>query len=291
MDYTLKNEALTLRVSGHGGEMQSIRSVDGTEYLWQGDPKYWKGQAPNLFPFIGRLTDKRYTIDGKQYSMNIHGFFRDFDLEGAQGGDDCLTLTLRDNDETWAVYPRAFRASLIYRLKGNIIEITMEVENTGDKTMYFAYGGHPGFNVPLAPGHSFEDYTLEFGNACKPMRVGLSETCYVQGPDEELPLEDGKRLALRHDLFDRDAIVMRDMDRQISIFCKDDSHGVTVSYPQMPFLGIWHMPFTDAPYVCIEPWSSLPARQDVIEAFETKEDLISLEPGKIYQNTWSITIH
>lgn len=290
MDYTLQNEVLALRVSGHGGEMKSILTKDGTEYLWQGNPQYWKGQAPNLFPFIGRLADKRYTIDGKTYSMNIHGFFRDFDLEAKQS-DDCLALTLQDNQETWAVYPRAFRASLIYRLKGNTIEITMEVENTGDKTMYFAYGGHPGFNVPLTQGKAFEDYYLEFSKPCQPRRVGLSTSALVEGPWTPYALEDDQHLPLRHNLFDNDAVVLTDMDRTVSIRCKDDSRGVTVSFPQMPFVGFWHMSDLDAPYLCIEPWSSLPARQDVIEAFETKEDMISLEPGKIYQNTWSITIH
>ena len=28
--------------------------------------------------------------------------------------------------------------------------------------MYFGLGGHPGFNVPLEAGLSFEDYCLEF---------------------------------------------------------------------------------------------------------------------------------
>ena len=58
----------------------------------------------------------------------------------------------------------------------------------------------------------------------------------------------------------------------------------------MPYLGMWHVPNTDAPYLCIEPWSSLPARQNVVEDFACKSDLIQLGPGKTYINTWSITI-
>ena len=65
---------------------------------------------------------------------------------------------------------------------------------------------------------------------------------------------------------------------------------VTVAHPQMPYLGIWHMPHTDAPYVCIEPWSSLPSRQDVVEELSCKSDLIHLAPGAEYENTWSIAI-
>ncbi len=52
-----------------------------------------------------------------------------------------------------------------------------------------------------------------------------------------------------------------------------------------------YWPKTDAPYVCIEPWTSLPSRQDVVEEFSCKSDMIQLEPGKTYENTWAIAIH
>ena len=44
---------------------------------------------------------------------------------------------------------------------------------------------------------------------------------------------------------------------------------ICVTYPNMTYLGIWHMPKTDAPYICIEPWSSLPSRKNVVEDLET----------------------
>ena len=37
MNYTISNDILSLTVSTKGGEMQSIKLIDGTEYLWQGD--------------------------------------------------------------------------------------------------------------------------------------------------------------------------------------------------------------------------------------------------------------
>ena len=68
------------------------------------------------------------------------------------------------------------------------------------------------------------------------------------------------------------------------------SRSVTVTYPQMPYLGIWHMPHTDAPYVCIELWASLPSRQDVVEELSCKSDLIHLAQGAEYENVWTIMI-
>ena len=59
-----------------------------------------------------------------------------------------------------------------------------------------------------------------------------------------------------------------------------------VSYTHL----IWHMPFTDAPYVCIEPWSALPSRKGRIEDLSEQPNLVHLPAGKRYENTWSIEI-
>ena len=73
-----------------------------------------------------------------------------------------------------------------------------------------------------------------------------------------------------------------------SILGADGTHSVTVAFPDMPYLGIWHWPKTDAPYVCIEPWVSLPAKHGEVTVFEKQSDLISLEPGDVYANRWTI---
>ncbi len=65
---------------------------------------------------------------------------------------------------------------------------------------------------------------------------------------------------------------------------------ITIRFPQMKYLGIWHWPKTETPYVCIEPWTSLPARKGVLERLEEKEDLIQLGGGEEYRNEWSIEI-
>lgn len=55
MLHAIHNEALTVTVSELGAELQSIRSADGTEVLWQGDENYWSDRALNLFPYVARL--------------------------------------------------------------------------------------------------------------------------------------------------------------------------------------------------------------------------------------------
>ena len=66
------------------------------------------------------------------------------------------------------------------------------------------------------------------------------------------------------------------MAKAVTLCSEKGTRSVRVSYPQMNFLGIWHMPFTDAPYVCIEPWSALPSRKGRIEDLSEQPNLVHL---------------
>lgn len=290
-EFFIENKDLKVAVSAKGGELQSIQGKDHTEYLWQGDPKFWHDRSPVLFPFIGRLWNKTYEMDGKSYEMGIHGFFRDMELTVKDQKPDSVTLAMTDTPETYARYPRHFEAAITYALSGSCLEVTFRVENRDEKAMHFAYGGHPGFNLPMKPGMKFEDYYLEFSREASPLRIGLSDQALVQPPHSPYALEGGKRLALRHGLFDHDAVILKDMDRTVTIKTDRDDRAITVSFPQMPYVGFWHMSGVEAPYLCIEPWSALPGRQDVTERFEEKEDLVHLPAGQVYENHWRIEIH
>ncbi len=290
MFYTIKNEKLEVTVNAHGAELHSIRSTDGTEYLWQGDPAVWKGQAPNLFPYVARLTDGKFTYKEKQYSMKIHGFINAVDLEAEQVSEDQITFRYDSNEETMAQYPFPFIYRITYALSGNVLSVTSQVENTGEERMFFGIGGHPGFRVPLEEGLSFEDYCLEFAQETHPYRVGFTDDCHVNGQDLPYPLEGGKRMWLHHDLFDHDAVVLKHACRCVTLRSDRGSRAVRVTFPDYPVVGFWHMPKMEAPYVCIEPWSSLPSRAGIIEDLTQQSDLISLDSKKTYCNNWTIEI-
>lgn len=287
---TLANDQLRLTVDSLGAQMMSLQTSDGREYLWQGDPRYWSDRAPLLFPFVGRLTENAYQYAGRRYTMGIHGFAaqQDFSCRALQA--DRLTLALTDNPETRRQYPFAFSLQITYALAANQVQISFQVENRDTRVLPFGIGGHPGFRVPLDEGERFDDYFLTFAAGSRPDRVGFTPQVFLSGRDEPYPLEEGKYLRLRHDLFDQDAVILKNMPRAVTLRSRTCPHGVHLCYPDMPYLGLWHMPGTDAPYLCIEPWSSLPSRQDVVEDLACKSDLIQLGPGRTYDNTWSITI-
>lgn len=287
--YTIRNRHMQVSVSEHGAELQSITGADGTEYLWQGDSRYWSDRAPNLFPYIARLTDGQYYLDGKLYSMDIHGFALYSDFTVIRQSSGSVTLELRDDESIYARYPRHCAFRITYTLNGNTLKVGYEVENLDSRTMYFAVGGHPGFNVPLDRAKSFEDYRVRFPEASSPVRIGFTKQCFLSGEDSPFPLDAGGCLALHHNLFDDDAIVLTGTGHSV-VLESDSGHSLRVDFPEMDFLGIWHQPKTDAPYVCLEPWLALPSTQGQIAVLEEQRHLVHLPAGEKYSNEWRICI-
>ena len=289
MLHTITNHDLTVTVSEMGAELQSVLGADGIEYLWQGDATYWKKRSPNLFPYIGRMYEKSYYMDGQKYQMPLHGFAPTSLFRLTEKGDTHLVFELTDNDETFGYYPRHFRLQIAYRLEGKTVQIAFTAENLDDKTMYFSMGGHPGFRLPMAGNCSFEDYRLRFSTKSHPQRI-LFDADYLVAGSTPYALEDDCIVRLRHDLFDDDALIFEGSGDAVTLETDKDPHAVTVTYPQMKYVGFWHTVKTEAPFVCIEPWSALPSRGGIIEEFETRPDLTVLEPGCRHTNAWSITI-
>lgn len=322
MIYTLKNGEMEVQVSSKGGELVSLRDAEQTEYIWIGDATYWKRHAPQLFPCIGRLTNNQYRMDGALHEMGQHGFLRDYELtkvesEEQEAADDAadpssavchqagdaagqavavaeaatsLHLQLQSDASTRQLYDRDWTVDIFYSLCGKTLSVKFQVRNCDTRTMRFGYGIHPGFNVPLNPALRFEDYRLDFHEASIPKQMELTERYTISGGMHDYVLEEGRYLPLQHSLFDHDAIILKDMPHTVTLGSQKDAKKVTVAFPDMPYLGIWHAPEIDAPFVCIEPWSSLPSTDGVIDEFETKPDFITVEPEQTYTNNWSISI-
>jgi len=286
----IENELISVEISPWGGTLQSIRCKQtGLEYLWQGDRTYWGGRAPNLFPFVGRLFQERYTYKGESYAMKCHGFLGKTELLPEQTASDRCAFLLTDSEQTREIYPFQFLLRLEYMLEGRQIHICYQVKNLGEDTMYCGFGGHPGFNVPLEKGLAFEDYCVTFSERMDCSLVQFSQGVLTEGK-QPYSLQDGRRLMLHHGLFHFDAVVFADCPREVTLASEKGSHGVTVRYPDMPYVGFWHKPNTDAPFLCIEPWSVLPGREGVVEEIVSMSDMTAIEPGKTAVNQWSIEV-
>ena len=287
---TIENNCLAVTISPYGGEMHSIYSKEtGIEYLWQGDPAYWRDHAPILFPFVGRLFEGEYLYQGTGYPMRMHGFVWKSVLEEEQTAQDRCAFILTDSPETLAIYPFRFCLRLEYSLEGNKVNICFRVKNRGENSMYCGFGGHPGFNLPLEEGLSFEDYSITFPETTNCNVVEMSKSVLPIGK-KHYPLEEGVRLPLRHDLFQYDAVVLTDCPKQVSLGSKKGKHGVTVRFPDMNYVGFWHRPNVEAPLVCVEPWSVLPGREGVVEDITTMPNMTEIASGETVVNRWSIEV-
>lgn len=290
MLYTIVNDSLRVTINDLGAQLWSIQTADGTEYLWQGDPRYWSDRALNLFPQIGLCTGGKYTLHGKEYSLDIHGFVKETVLEVAEQTGTRIVFAMSDSQKTRACYPAAFRYSIAYELDGNCLKIRFQVENRDEDTIHFAVGGHPGFRVPLEAGLTYDDYRLQFTGVDTVKQAMCTEgDCCVTGEIADYPLVDGA-IPLSHALFAKQVLILTDMPHEVTLCAKGGRRQVTVSYPQMHYLGIWKWLATDAPYVCIEPWTGIPAHVGTVEEYSTDPNKIHLPAGETYTNDWSITI-
>ncbi|WP_317368360.1 aldose 1-epimerase family protein [uncultured Tyzzerella sp.] len=289
MNYTIKNDILNIEISSFGAELQSIKK-NNVEYLWQGDEKSWKNRATNIFPFIGRMQEGKYTYKGKAYEMGSHGLARHTDFIVDKAEDNKIIFKMTSNEDTLKNYPFVFDYFITYEIKDNTLFITSKVVNKDSKPMYFGIGGHPGFITPINRSLNFEDYYLEFDNCFNPNNIRVSQIGLVTHK-EAFPLKDNKILNLTHSLFDNDALILDNLSKGVTLKSDKDDKSVYVKYENMTYLGIWHTPKENVDFVCIEPWTSLPGRGGIIEDIEKQDSLICLDASKEYENTWSISIN
>ena len=202
MEIVLKHSGLTARVDTMGGELVSLRDAGGTEYIWGGDPAYWSGRNPILFPIVGALKDGAVRIGGKSYQMDRHGFARRMEFAAVEQGADYAELELRDTAETLARYPFPFSLRVRHQLTQDGFFTRFRVANTGTESMPFCIGAHTAFRCPLAEGEKFEDYRLVFD------RVEDTRSI-LPGPggclchDRPGPALSGPDIRLDHQIFNR----------------------------------------------------------------------------------------
>ncbi len=292
MIYSIENEQIKISVNSMGAELYSYYSKDtNTEYLWQGDPTYWGGRAYNLFPFVGRMYEGYFRYDGKEYPSRCHGLARFFQFTLEKQTENSMTFLFTDNEETHKEYPFAFEFRVTFTIDGKKLTTRYEATNTDTKTMLCAFGGHPGINVPF-DGGAFEDYYLDFGEKLLPKQVVFADGSPFLA-DKSLPyeLEEGSKLPLTHELFSNDAIVLEGTKGYVALRSKKSNRYVSMRYGDYFLIGFWQAYSSSTPYLCLEPWSSLPAYEGKIVDLESKPNMERLAVGEKAEKTFVMEIH
>ena len=263
MDITITNGQLTATINPKGAELTSLKSSDGNEYIWEGDPAFWGKHSPVLFPIVGTLKNNSYLYEGTIYALSRHGFARDAIFTVIEKTESSAVFSLSSNNDSRTVYPFDFELQLSYTLSNKALQLQYTVINKGSIKMPFSIGAHPAFALP----GNFESYSLAFEKE-EPLVSRQLENDLLSAKTDTLTAPKGL-LPLSYSLFENDALIFTSLrSREITIV-KAGRDILKVSFNDFPHLGIWTK--KDAPFICIEPW------QGYSDAPGTKGNLIEKE--------------
>lgn len=260
-------------IDEHASEIHSFRSREtGLEYMWKGDPAFWSGRNPTLFPMVGSTWDKILHINGKEYRTGNHGFARNSDFTCISHSERRIVMELKDSPSTREQYPFSFTLRISYELQDAELSIRYEITNDGETVMPFNFGLHPAFNCPVSPDGSFGEFRLEF---------------------ETEETFEWKKTSLHSERvlnLDREALaetVIIENPKSHSVALTDGVHGVRVGFSGYRWLAFWS---PKAPFVCIEPWHSHADFEKVEVPFEQREGTQFLNPHETFKTAYTITV-
>ncbi|MCF8716298.1 aldose 1-epimerase family protein [Joostella atrarenae] len=287
---SIKNTLLQIDITKVGAELCSIKNNDNQEYIWQADPKIWGSHAPVLFPIIGGLKNNLFYYQGEEYTVPKHGFIRHNEaLKITNHQEHSITFQYKYDSETLKTYPFKFEFNITFSLNDKVLTVSHEVINHDSEKMLFSLGGHPAFKCPLKDNQNYDDYSLVFEEKETSNRHLINDKGLQNG--RTLPfLENTDTLQLKHELFNEDALIFKDLkSKRISLTHKTNGKVVTVSYPDFDYVGIWAKP--DGDFVCIEPWLGITDHEDTNGDFDKKEGIISLAGKNTFKAEYTIEIH
>lgn len=281
MEITLKHGQNTAVVTTGGGELISFRDGAGTEFIWTGDPAYWPGRNPVLFPVVGNLKGGKVEIKGRTCEMGRHGFARRSEFTVAERGGGFAVLELRESPDTLAQYPCPFLLRVTHRMTENGFSTAFEVRNTGDEPMPFCIGAHTGINCPLYPGENFEDYDLVFDEAEDACTVPITPDGLIANGAGRKLLDHAGTLPLTYKLLEECATIIFDglSSTGVSLKNRKTGRGVHMDFPGFPMIAFWTAR-EGAPYLCLEPWCGCAAAENESGKMEDKPHCVVLGPGE-----------
>lgn len=277
----LENKNLRVEIAEKGAEIRRVTYCK-EEKFWNGDPKYWTGVSPVLFPICSGLPDDKFTFEGKEYILEKHGFLKGMNSFVESKTQTSATFLFTETEETLKHYPWRFEVRVVYTLVDDSINVDYCVKNTSQKNMYFSIGAHEAYLC----NEGIEQYDIIFEK---------QETLYAYELEgsllsnrKNLIIENSKVLRLEKKYFEIDALIFKDIkSRYATLKNRETGKSVSVEFGGFDYLLIWHK--VGAPYICIEPWAGITSTVGADYDITKKEGIIKLEPNK--EKTLTHTIY
>lgn len=279
---SISTPALSAEISATGAELIRLRDRTGADLLWDGDPAFWTGRSPLLFPMVGKASGDRIKVAGKAYEIGQHGFARTSTFTLVRSDAATCTWRLEASEATRRRYPFAFRLDVTYRLDGATLHMEAEVANTGTATMPVAFGFHPALRWPLPYGKPRAAHEIVFEQD-EPAPIRRPVDGLLSAAQFPTPVRD-RHLLLHDDLFEQGALVFDTLASRSVVY----GDAIRVDFPRMPHLGVWTKP--GAGYVCIEPWQGYASPEGFDGELADKPGMVAIAPGASETFAMSISV-
>ncbi len=286
MSITVSSPDLQARISENGAELVRLQDKQGRDLLWDGNPDYWTGRSPLLFPVVGRVRNDRIRVGGVEYELPKHGFARTSRFEIEEASPSQCRFSLRSDEGTLKRYPFPFRLDVTYRIEETTLAIAASVTNTGPSPMPVSFGFHPAFRWPLPFGAPREAHVIRFERE-ETIPVRRPVDGLVSRAAEASPVH-GRTLSLHDSLFEADALVFDRLESRSVRYGASGSGSIRVDFPDMPHLGIWTKP--GAGFICIEPWQGHADPEGFDGEFVDKPGIVLIQPGERREFSMRITV-
>lgn len=276
----LNNGTIEIEIDKHGAELKSAVK-NGREYMWYADPEFWGRTSPVLFPFVGSLLNKTYRLNGKEYTMQQHGFARDKDFELLESTENSVTYILKSDSETLKNYPFEFTLIIKYTVEGSAVKVEWTVKNENDSVMSFSIGGHPAFN--LTEGQNYFKFDTD-----KDLDYYLIDKNGFFDKNNKYILKNGGIVPVTEGMFDNDALIIEDhQTHEVSLCDSEKKPYVTVKF-NAPLFGLWAPAKKGCPFICIEPWYGRCDRNDFDGDVSERDHIINLEANGTFKAEYEI---
>lgn len=285
------NPHLAVTVSPVGAEMQSLKlRATGRELLWHGDPTYWHGRSPILFPAVGGLWNGHYRHNGETHAMPKHGFMRKKTWVVASQTPDSVTFEYAGRGEDREAFPWDYVVRVRYQLDGLTVRAQFEVENRADTPMYFQMGGHPGFVLPdfHEPADGPDGYLRLYGEPTSVLRAG-EQGCteplafnFPQTPEGLVPLGVAT--------FANEALIFANHQVNAVTLLDRERRPIATVRSTAPVWLFWSPQGQHAPFVCAEPWYGLCDHIGFTGELKDRPFINCLEPAQTWHGGYDIEV-
>ena len=285
---TIQNDKLRATFNNLGAELVSLINIEtGKEIMWSGNPDFWSGISPVLFPIIGALKNEQYIFENQTYELPRHGFARRRIFAVKESSENEVVFELPSDEESLKIYPFQFSLEIKYTLAANKLTVDYLVKNLSQKQMYFSLGAHPGFAIDTENGLNYNDYEIAFSNDDELQIHPLADNL-ISNQTQTIDLEN-KVLPLSYELFSKDALVMTNMrSKELILRNNKNHHKVIFTFSNFPYFGVWAA--KNADFVCLEPWQGIADLENHNQQLTEKFGILRLEKGGDWTANWAVEI-